>query len=135
MNHVSGFKMTITGEEGIVTLEDDETFWVHEEEDSFVARRVFGRKFRSRGQPRHKGKGKGTPRYRGRYRSSTHKGKSKGKEKFRRSFQTESEYEESYYQKGKGKKGKNKGFKGGKGAFSPKGQSPAGDPAPQSKGK
>jgi hypothetical protein len=105
-----------TGEEGFVSLEEEGIFWVQgENEETFLLRRVPGRKFRMRGGSRfpRKGKGKGKGRSRGKFRSYRRKGYGKGK-----GYAVgDSGYEdESMFGKGKkGRKGKGKGKDQGKG--------------------
>ena len=92
------------GLEGFVSNNDEETFWVLEENDAFIARKVAGRNFKFK---KNKGKGKS-----GNKKGSHQRG---GFKPFRKSGsvgkanmanENYDPYDQAYWGKGKGKKGK-----------------------------
>ena len=92
------------GREGFMSSNDEETFWVLEENDAFIARKVSGRNFKFK---KNKGKGKS-----GNNKGSHQRG---GFNPFRKSGfcgkanmanESYDPYDQAYWGKGKGKKGK-----------------------------
>ena len=92
------------GLEGFMSNNDEETFWVLEENDAFIARKVLGRNFKFK---KRKGKGKS-----GNKKGSHQRG---GFKPFRKSGsggkaymanENYDPYDQAYWGKGKGKKGK-----------------------------
>ena len=92
------------GLEGFMSNNDEETFWVLEENDAFIARKVSGRNFKFK---KRKGKGKS-----GNKKGSHQRG---GSKPFRKSGsggkanmanENYDPYDQAYWGKGKGKKGK-----------------------------
>ena len=92
------------GYEGFMSNNDEETFWVLEENDAFIARRVSGRNFKFK---KRKGKGKSSSKKgnhrRGGFRPFKKSG-SGGKANMADEYSDP--YDQAYWGKGKGKKGK-----------------------------
>ena len=92
------------GLEGFMPTNEEETFWVLEENDAFIARKVSGRKFRFK---KTKGKGKSTSKKGSHQRGGLkpfRKGSSGGRANMANEYQDP--YDQAYWGKGKGKKGK-----------------------------
>ena len=92
------------GLEGFMSTNDEDTFWVLEENDAFIARKVSGRNFRFK---KRKGKGKSTSKKGSHQRGGFkpfRKGSSGGKANMANEYQDP--YDQAYWGKGKGKKGK-----------------------------
>ena len=92
------------GLEGFMSTNDEETFWVVEENDAFIARKVSGRNFKFK---KRKGKGKSTSKKGSHHRGGFkpfRKGSSGGKANM--ANENQDPYDQAYWGKGKGKKGK-----------------------------
>ena len=92
------------GLEGFMSTNDEETFWVLEENDAFIARKVSGRNFKFK---KRKGKGKSTSKKGSHQRGGFkpfRKGSSGGKANMANEYQDP--YDQAYWGKGTGKEGK-----------------------------